>query len=183
MISLHFLEKILKEDYQVGKRSSHFLYTSLKQTANETNGFQTILTKQPCEVAVLLAGTNDLGHPPKRHDLPRGEEIAQNVWGLHELAHARSIHTIALAVPPSHYQAAVPAAATLRAKVNNILRAKCEAEATTRGLCTYVPFPFDWSKDSPLWEPDGLHLTAEGYDALGDSLAPLVRKILAKSEY
>jgi len=152
----------------------------LKQTANDHHGFHTLLTKQPCEVAVLLAGTNDLGQPPRHPSLPRDEEIARNVWGLHELAHVRSIHTIAVAVPPSHYQAAVPAAATLRAKVNDILRTKCDAEATSRGLCTYVPFPFDWSKDSPLWESDGLHLTVEGYDALGDALAPFVLGALAK---
>lgn len=150
------------------------------QAANEPHGFHFLLKTQPCDVAVLLAGTNDLGQPPTDSRLPREDEIAQHVWGLHAFAHARSIRTVAVAVPPSHYQAAVPAAAALRAQVNAALRAKCDAAtAAAPGLCTYVPFPFAWSAGSPLWEADGLHLTAAGYDALGDALAPFVRQALA----
>jgi hypothetical protein len=138
-------------------------------------------------VAVLLAGTNDLGQPPTDNiAFPRDEEIAQYVWGLHAFAHARSIRTIAVAVPPSHYQSAVPAAAALRAKVNASLRAKCEAATATAAsppsLCTYVPFPFEWSAGSPLWEADGLHLTAVGYDTLGEALAPAVMQALTAIE-
>ena len=152
------------------------------QAADEPHGFNFLLRTQPCDVAVLLAGTNDLGQTVTDHSQPREAAIAQQVWGLHELAHARSVRTVAVAVPPSYFQAVVPAAAALRAKVNDALRAKCEAanaaSGSTSARCTYVPFPLEWSTGSPLWEDDGLHLTAAGYDALGDALAPVVLQIL-----
>ena len=45
--------------------------------------------------------------------------------------------------------------------------------------CRYVECPIAWERPpSPLWEPDQLHFSADGYAALGARLAPTVASAL-----
>ena len=131
-------------------------------------------TAKTADLAIILAGTNDLGHPPRDPAGARDEEIAEDIWGLHQLAHARSVRTVAVSVPGSRYQSLVAPAAALATRVNANLEARCVASG---GLCTFVPFPVPY-KEGSLWEEYGLHLSPAGYDTVGIALAAAVKSLL-----
>eukprot|EP00588_Corethron_pennatum_P035167 CAMPEP_0194351436 /NCGR_PEP_ID=MMETSP0171-20130528/108180_1 /TAXON_ID=218684 /ORGANISM="Corethron pennatum, Strain L29A3" /LENGTH=244 /DNA_ID=CAMNT_0039119065 /DNA_START=593 /DNA_END=1324 /DNA_ORIENTATION=- len=119
-------------------------------------------------LAVVLAGTNDLPHGMTAAPAA-AERIARSVSGLHEAAHGLGIPTVAVSVPPSGWQAAVPEAALLAAGVNRELRSWC---GTVTAMAHFVEFPFGRrGEDDARWARDGLHLTPEGYHDLGDGLA------------
>ncbi|KAJ1457243.1 SGNH hydrolase-type esterase domain-containing protein [Pelagophyceae sp. CCMP2097] len=141
------------------------------------NGLNALLKKGKPALSVILAGTNDLG----RHD--HAEPIVQALCGLHVLAHALGVPTVAVGVPPSGYQAAVPAAYALAHDVNGKLRAWCEARAE---FCVYVDHPVaTYKRGGQHWSTDGLHLSPEGYRHVGRELAGVVhdrlRRIAAES--
>jgi len=61
--------------------------------------------------------------------------------------------------------------------VNDILRDRC---ASAAGYCVFVECPVQWGKEE-LWEHDGLHFSAQGYDALGSYLAPVILSLKGDS--
>jgi lysophospholipase L1-like esterase len=130
---------------------------------------EAIKAASPMKVAIILAGTNDLGQTPD----PR--PIIENVIALHRLFSAAGVpQTVAIGVPSSGYQSAVPEAAQKAQTVNDALAQFCESEPGA----TYVPFPFGFSQGDDKWSPDGLHFSPKGYQILGESLAPVVQKLL-----
>ena len=84
------------------------------------------------------------------------------------------IPTIAAGIPPSAYQAKQSEAAELANMVNRELRAW---SLDRPELCRFVEHPVaSWSEGDAL--PDGLHFSPEGYRALGEGLADVVRERL-----
>ncbi|KAJ1460793.1 SGNH hydrolase-type esterase domain-containing protein [Pelagophyceae sp. CCMP2097] len=140
----------------------------LTSVDDERHGLRTLLLKNEPALAVILAGTNDVGH----HVHAGAEPIFQALCGLHGVAHLLGVPTVAVGIPPSGYQAAVPAAAAVAADANGKLRAWCEARPDT---CAYVDHPVSpFTRGGAYWSPDTLHLSPEGYRHVGRELADVV---------
>lgn len=130
---------------------------------------EAIKGETPMQVAIILAGTNDLGQ------VPDPSPIIANVIGLHRLCHETGVpHTVAIGIPSSGYQTMFPEAAQKAQAVNDALAHYCASEPKA----TFVPFPFGFGQGDDNWSPDGLHFSPKGYQILGESLAPLVQTIL-----
>ena len=142
----------------------------LQYADDEERGLRSLLRKTRPALAVILAGTNDLGYHAE------SGPIVQALCGLHELAHDLSVPTLAVGIPPSAYQAQQSEAAELANAVNRELRTWCLASGE---MAQYVDQPIStWSRDDGLWAPDGLHFSPEGYRTLGEGLAGVVAERL-----
>jgi len=125
---------------------------------------------------ILLAGTNDLGYVYSDNDDPV-ETVLKPIRQLHELAWQEGIpRTVAIAIPPSGYQARVADASFLCTAVNQALESFCQEHAAK---ATFVPFPFDYDASGDNWSPDGLHFSPTGYQVLGQSLAGPVLQLFS----
>ena len=58
------------------------------------------------------------------------------------------------------------------------LNEKLKAWAESDPLVAWVEFPFEFSHESGLWEDDGLHMSAEGYERFARDLAPRIEPLL-----
>lgn len=135
-------------------------------------GLGYLMDHERCDLAVILLGTNDLA-------IYSADVAAENVWAVHRLLHSRQIRSILVSIPDSHYQHFNRSHADKRRDANLRLSELCRSEP----LVTFTEFPITWSDESPLlWEPDGLHLSAAGYDELGRLLAPVVADVLIKHQ-
>jgi lysophospholipase L1-like esterase len=153
---------------------------SLVDAVDDPHGLNFILKTKPFDLAIIMAGTNDLGQPTLLEQHERAGEIASNIWKLHGFVHKNMIRTLAISVPESMYQAQVKKAAELSKRVNVHLEENCNQEA----LCTFVECPVKFDEHSErtgLWEDDGLHMSAMGYAELGKALASIVSELLSQS--
>lgn len=124
----------------------------------------------PLSIVILLGGTNDLGYGFS------AEEIFENLHALHKVAWDSGVpKTVAIGVPPSGFQSVNEQARALAADVNKSLREMCEEEPSK---ATFLPFPFDFERGGDLWDEDTLHFSPLGYQRLGESLVPVVDRIL-----
>jgi len=136
------------------------------------------------DLAILLAGTNDLGHGYKP------EAILEHIQTLHAIFHDMNIPTIALSVPTSKWQENHPEAAKSAQQINEQLEDWAKYSATTTkikedrdNLATYVPYPIQsYDSHGEKWCRDGLHLTKLGYEFVGASLVPVVAEMVWKEE-
>lgn len=125
-------------------------------------------------LVVILAGANDLGCGGGASV----DDITDNLLKMHRVAWECGVpRTLAVGVPPSAYQTTNKAARRIATEVNGRL------QETSQG-CTmaYTPFPFPFEHGGENWDDDGLHFTPTGYRVLGESLAPIVRRILQEIE-
>ena len=133
----------------------------------------------PYTHVLIMAGTNDLG-------VCGAEEIHGNLAALHALCHAQGAKTAALSIPQSRCtQTGKPAAfvGERQRAANGMLEAYA---AGSGGRCLYVDVAaaVPWvdhkaakaAGEEPMWEGDGLHMTAHGYAVFAERLAPLVRE-------
>lgn len=139
----------------------------------EQRGLRGLLQRTSPSLAIILAGTNDLGYNSE------SAPMLQAVCGLHEIAHKLGVPTVAVGIPPSAYQAHQSEAAELAASFNRELKHWCSGRAE---LVAYVDHPIkQWRRDDGLWAPDGLHFSKEGYRVLGEGLASVVtERLLAR---
>ena len=157
----------------------------LQYVDDEQSGLRSLLKRASPHLALILAGTNDLGYNSE------SEPIVRALCGLHQVCHDLDVPTVAIGIPPSAYQAQNAAAAELASSVNREMREWCEARGDmptwTRTFCagtvvksgggggafaTFVDHPIaTWARDDELWAPDGLHFSPEGYQRLGEGLA------------
>ncbi|CAB9525961.1 GDSL-like Lipase/Acylhydrolase [Seminavis robusta] len=147
------------------------------------------------KLVILLAGTNDIpllvrsmsltSHREADHregHIQNGASVLKNnLIRLHDVVLAdHTMHSIALAIPPSGRQLTDLSAARLVDHANEQLQ---QSSRTTpyNDTMTFVPFPISYDEaNEHLWSPDGLHLNCEGYELLGKTLAPIVREVLDK---
>lgn len=118
------------------------------------------------DLVIVLAGTNDLRHKP--NSTANRDAIVGWIQEIHKAARRRAIPTIALAIPPSGFHSGV---GDMAGAVNEELRSWADNVGTT-----YAPFPIDYNSDDAtgMWSIDKLHLSEDGYEFLGTSLAPIV---------
>ena len=64
----------------------------LLEEKDSSNGLEFLLKETPAEIAIILAGTNDLGGSNDEN------KIVENIWGLHQIAHTMKAKTIAISV-------------------------------------------------------------------------------------
>ena len=127
----------------------------------------------PLSLVIILAGTNDLGYGMSE------EEITESVLGLHKVAWENGVaRTIAIAIPPSGYQNVNEQARKTVKAINTNLEKAC----SSTDKAVFVPFPFDYEEGGENWFPDTLHFSERGYQALGESLVPVVLSALDKIE-
>lgn len=119
------------------------------------------------DLAIIMAGTNDLVCFDQ-------DQIAQDLWNLHQSAHEQGVPTIAISIPESHAQTEFKLLADAASAVNNKVEERCNQEA----LATFVKCPIPYDQMSGNWEEDGLHMSFAGYDALGQALVPHVLRVL-----
>ena len=152
----------------------------LLESASGPGGLRSIIqnVQNPSlSLVVLLAGTNDLGY------MRSPQEIVESLIGLHKLClQDEGIpNTIAIGIPSSAYQSINDDAKTAAHTTNELLKTWCENESN--GKSTYFPFPFDFERNSEkLWSSDGLHFSPKGYEILGQSLVPLIQKLIVDSQ-
>ncbi len=123
----------------------------------------------PYDCVLVLGGTNDLAQQTT------AAEIVRNLEKLHRVAHAHGACSVAFSIPPSRAAQHVKWLGALRSEANDAIRAWAEAQprelvAFVDGA-TLVPMA---EEDSEFWEPDGLHMTAKGYEEFGTRMAPLI---------
>ena len=148
-------------------------------------------------VLIILTGTNDLqqmapdimgpGGPEAIDSNGKAEMILESITNLHkatlECAQRvgnKDMHTLALGIPGSQFQTQFPVASDIAAKVNKGLNEFSSSynKESPHGKIVYSDFPIAYDQSDSKWGPDGLHLSAEGYDELGKKVAPEVKRIL-----
>ncbi|CAE7668071.1 unnamed protein product [Symbiodinium sp. CCMP2592] len=124
----------------------------------------------PFDLTFIMLGTNDLSRF-------EASQIAQAIKNIHHECHKAGSATVALSVPPSGALLRFEDLVECRQDVNEEL----QAYAKQQWMVTYVEtgdlLPF--SRDSEHWEPDGLHFSRRGSQALGEGLAKLLAPELA----
>jgi len=124
-----------------------------------------------------MAGTNDLA------DRTSPAEIVANLATLHSHCHAVGARTVALTIPESKASKTVPWYGALRSEANRALEEWAQAQPSERvsfiDAAALVPYS---EAEQRCWEPDGLHMSAAGYKAFGERLAPKLADLVAAIE-
>jgi lysophospholipase L1-like esterase len=148
------------------------------QELHGARGLATLLEQQaPIHIVIILAGTNDLGYSLSNDD------IIRNLMAMHDICWNDPMqqiqrHVIAIGIPPSAFQAQYSDVGDRVVALNQELAQWCARQPER---ITYVPFPIPfWDRNDDRWSQDGLHFSPKGYQALGESLAPIVRDVLIK---
>lgn len=150
------------------------------------------------DLAIVLGGTNDLAYKLEA-GLVGAEEIFRGLGTLYEQILNAGTSLIAMTVPERAIDTrssglAVRARAN-REHLNRWIVEWTRAERRKRrdsgvpkvytfDLAPLVPFPKDKSEDDEtpfdetVWSPDGLHMSASGYDFVGTQLASFIKDIV-----
>ena len=121
----------------------------------------------PYDIVVIMAGTNDLA------DYYTPEEVVANLALLHSVAHSSGAKSVAITIPESAGSVQVRWLRELRQEANAAVREWALAQPAERlmlvdsnQLLPYAPGRF--------WEPDGLHMSCDGYQTFGTKLAAAI---------
>lgn len=148
---------------------------NLLEEANGSGGLVTTIRRiqdPGLSMVLILAGTNDLGYPRSVND------ISESIIGLHKLCYDENVpNTIAISIPSSGYQSMNQEAAEKAYQINQKIKTFCDSEPRA----SYFSFPFEFERNGEKWSPDGLHFSQNGYQFLGESLAPLVEQIILQN--
>ena len=170
-------------------------------------GLRHCLEEHRPSLVIIMAGTNDLAEAPdtlwnNKIQTPEKEAnaILQSLATLHKVCHDAGISTVACSVPPSRASTSTSEdwAANSSLKdycmvwnlLNEKIRAFCEERrkaSSSSALSSLVDY-FDVAEhvayfpESSYWGHDGLHMSAKGYDRLGERLAPMVADILGRTK-
>jgi len=147
-------------------------WTSLQMLSgiDGEQGLRTMLKiGNPMEVAIILAGTNDLMYP----DEPT--TVIDSIISLHRVCHEEGVrYTVAVGIPPSFQQSSQFEIGNKAQAINYGLSQYCASDPKA----IFMPFPFEFQTDSELWASDGIHFSPKGYQVFGESLMPLLQKLL-----
>mmetsp|Transcript_101723 Transcript_101723/g.195257 ORF Transcript_101723/g.195257 Transcript_101723/m.195257 type:complete len:248 (+) Transcript_101723:57-800(+) len=139
-------------------------------------GLSVVLAEdEPFELALIMAGTNDLGW-----NYP-AEDVIKNIKRLHEICHASGLRTVALSIPPNINCVRSEDYRERWLQVNNSLRDWSCAEGAAGGVAMFVDtadlVPFEAEKLN-FYQLDGLHFSDEGCEHFASSLAPMIGALL-----
>ena len=171
------------------------LASTMLQLVEEEIGACSIVKNSPkLSVMVVLTGTNDLMHL-EFHDSEaidtdeKAQMILQSITGLlkailecAQKTGNEDMHILSVGIPGSRLIETTPVASEIALRVNNGLKEFSSSYYTkvTHDKVVYRDFPFEYDETDSKWGADGLHLTALGYDEMGNQLANAVKSILDK---
>ena len=134
-------------------------------------GLRTKMKEHRYDVVLIMCGTNDL-------DNSSTEDIVNNIAKLHSIAHSLGARTIALTIPESKAASNIQWLRQARNNANAELSKWALSQSANKTVLVDAAkiVPFDKpSVDAGLWEPDGLHWSANGYATFARGLAPMIR--------
>ena len=132
----------------------------------------------PYDVVLILAGTNDLA------DQVTPAQLVRNTSILHAAAHAAGAKTVCMSIPESHAATKVTWLRKLREESNAAIKAWALSQPREKVHYADVAQIVPWDDEATmagLWEMDGLHMSAKGYEQFGRGLAPLIRDFVMGS--
>jgi lysophospholipase L1-like esterase len=122
------------------------------------------------DIVIILGGTNDLGQHPRD-----GEGILVNLCALHEAVHRTGGKTCVVTVPFIRTQKFVQEVDADRCWLNASLREYARRRPNQTLLIDLAAaIPQDHAH-AALWSPDWVHLSAAGYEAMGDVIGAALR--------
>eukprot|EP01006_Ploeotia_vitrea_P012588 TRINITY_DN33286_c0_g1_i1.p1 TRINITY_DN33286_c0_g1~~TRINITY_DN33286_c0_g1_i1.p1 ORF type:complete len:230 (+),score=29.59 TRINITY_DN33286_c0_g1_i1:64-690(+) len=137
----------------------------------EWPGLRHALKQQQYTHCIIMGGTNDLA------DMVPADTLFGNLMKLHQMCHSAGVKTVALPIPPSKWLTpSLEQPYKIREEVNQRLKewATTEEKAVWVDMTQYIPY----SAESGHWEPDGLHMSKEGYVHFGKKLADELKTII-----
>lgn len=137
-------------------------------TGTIRKGLNVLLDGKP-DLVILMAGTNDLGMGMSP------QAILSDICTLHRACHARGIRTVAVAPSTVAHGPSTFGRQQLATNLQKWARATPYVVAYC-DMMDIIPH----TGPSPLWDVDGLHLSASGSKALGKCLAPRLRHLVEK---
>lgn len=126
---------------------------------------QQSLDENKYDIAIILAGTNDLLHKTSA-------QIMENIKKIHHVClHAGIPNIIALSLPQIHFER--PVREAKRIVLNSKLRTWCN----TMYNIQYIPFGemFMYNARSNIWAHNGYHLSVSGYKKMGEYIAKKIK--------
>ena len=153
---------------------------------DSTNGLRAAVDgiRNPSSVSlvIILAGTNDIGSYTSSMMTTGGggggtidaSSAVEPILQLHNACLNFNIQTLAVGIPGSAWQEMNADAKKVCSEMNDAL----QTFASREDGVSYMEFPFAYQRGDSKWSGDGLHLSSEGYELLGRSLAPCVKLIL-----
>lgn len=118
---------------------------------------------------VVMAGTNDVLKSQRT-----GVKIAEDVWRLHGVAHAKGVRSVVLGIPDwgrLKFREPPPEEAERRVAARLELNKELRRLAKSSKMAVYVDFPMSYEAESGFWADDGLHFTRRGSEEVGIRLA------------
>ena len=157
------LKKILKQRRGVAVKVSNIGLSG--KTSNQIlQNLKKVNQLHTYDVAVVLAGTNDLLNKPSSY-------IVQKLKRIHTYCLDQGISRVyALSVPQIiQLRLGRPLRESKRSNLNSKLKTWC----TTKKHVTYVPFgeTFVYDPKSKIWAHNGYHLSPQGYAHMGEFIA------------
>lgn len=156
-------------------------HTILDSTGRRGMGLKHILeTFEPFDLALIMIGTNDLGHGLECDD------IIESIQCLHEACHEFGTPTVALSIPDNMFAQSDEEYAGAWQVVNSALENWATSPSSTDSVRAYVDVSkvVPWSRErvcnGGLFD-DPLHFSAAGSNRLGAFLADVVRHHLGQS--
>eukprot|EP00438_Fugacium_kawagutii_P020270 Skav227627 [mRNA] locus=scaffold3692:2055:2726:+ [translate_table: standard] len=128
----------------------------------------------PFDLAILMAGTNDLPYPDKRR------AAAANILQLHMACHAVGVPTLAIAMPPAPCGSELwcrDRESLLKQMKNLSSKLARESILKLHMMAFFDPADLLNPMDKMLWDSDGLHFSQVGSAVLGKCLAKLVLEL------
>jgi len=166
--------------------------TIVDKMAQRGAGLRKILLERgPFDLVLLLVGTNDLSLNGNRgFDMDeKSNAVFCNIKALHEVCHKAGVNTVSMSIPPNRCMNIMEGHwvkyRKLWESVNARLRSWAAEDGLSKGVVRHVEtnriIPYE--EDSAWWEEDGLHLTPEGSEHLGQALAfEISRYLTAKDD-
>jgi lysophospholipase L1-like esterase len=136
-------------------------------------------------LVIILGGTNDLAFKGRLDDGP--EQIFEGLKACYEVVRGSfGASLLCLTIPERAVDGQSPRSRASREKLNSLIAdyvASCQDEVAggpsvlLMDLAKMAPFDAEGASgggDGALWSFDGLHMTADGYDFVGEELASFV---------
>mmetsp|Transcript_15722 Transcript_15722/g.23818 ORF Transcript_15722/g.23818 Transcript_15722/m.23818 type:complete len:246 (+) Transcript_15722:106-843(+) len=168
-----YLEHAMQQTHNVKVHNLGLPGFTANQMINDIDGEhglrKTLKTGDSIDVVIIMAGTNDLMYTVEVNT------VIDSITSLHRVCHDEGVrYTVAIGIPPSVHQSSNPEISNRAQTINDALSHYCASDPNT----LFVPFPFEFQLESDLWANDGIHFSPKGYQVLGESLFPLLQKLL-----
>ncbi|GAP84942.1 putative GDSL-like lipase [Rosellinia necatrix] len=133
------------------------------------------LAQHPYDWTIVLGGTNDIGwsKPPNR--------IIEGLKRVWDIPLSKGSKVLALTIPETKWRH--PTAIVRRDQVNSGIKSYERENFFHFDLFKAIPYHVMSPEDrDKYWDPDGVHLTAAGYDLMGEKIGDALVRILRLAE-